>query len=41
MVRRGSLHGNAAPATYRDDTTGVISVDEWKEMGRMMTPHVP
>ncbi len=31
----------AAAAAYRDDTTGVISVDEWKEMGRMMTPHVP
>jgi hypothetical protein len=31
----------AAAAAYRDDTTGVISVDEWREMGRMMAPHLP
>ena len=27
----------AAAATYRDDTTAVISVDEWRAMGEMMT----
>jgi hypothetical protein len=26
----------AAAAAYRDDTTAVISVDEWREMGSMM-----
>ncbi len=31
----------AAAAAYRDDTTGVISVDEWREMGRMMAPRAP
>jgi len=27
-----------AGASYRDDTTAVISVDAWREMGRMMSP---
>jgi hypothetical protein len=31
----------AAAAAYRDDTTAVTSVDEWREMGRMMAPRVP
>jgi hypothetical protein len=31
----------AAAAAYRDDTTAVISVDEWKEMGLMMAPRLP
>ncbi len=31
----------AAAATYRDDTTGVSSVEEWKEMGKKMAPTLP
>jgi hypothetical protein len=31
----------AAAAAYRDDTTAVVSVAEWREMGRMMAPRVP
>jgi hypothetical protein len=31
----------AAAAAYRDDTTAVISVDEWRDMARMMAPPVP
>ena len=28
----------AAAASYRDDTTAVITVDAWKDMARMMGP---
>lgn len=31
----------AAAAAYRDDTTAVISVHEWREMARMMSPTPP
>jgi hypothetical protein len=31
----------AAAAAYRDDTTAVISVNDWREMGRMMAPRLP
>jgi hypothetical protein len=31
----------AATAAYRDDTTAVISVDEWRAMSRMMSAHPP
>lgn len=31
----------AAAAAYRDDTTAVISMDEWRSMSRMMMPGIP